>query len=301
MRSNVPPELLADLRAEVAELTTCFWIQKRNGQFVRGTGHDEDIIVEGGDSPDDDAVGTYRATVNLSASQVKSAADASIDNMEVTGGLAEIGSLDVSVADIEAKLLDGAAVEVIVINWRHPEHGWFPIRRGYLGEISRDSDGRYVTELRGLKQPLTQVFVRTYSERCQVKRFGDAECGFDLSTVTVTGTVTAVTNRRRFDVDLPVDSPPAAGSYYDGGEFTFTSGANATYMRELKRGNVGDVLGALSFWDVFPEDVQVGDAFSLSPGCNRLKATCQGFNNFVNFRGWGLLIPGVDALLKGPL
>lgn len=298
---SIPPALLARMRADTASIAVCFWIEKKDGTFIRGTTHDQDITLTNDSAPDDDAVGTYLAIENISMADIQSGADMAVDNTEVDGALTPADSaVGITVADIEAGLFDDAPVEILVCDWSAPEDGYYVARRGFLGEIKRDTDGKYTTEIRSLKQLLAQVTVRTYSERCQVKRFGDAECKFNVASVTVTGTVTSVTNRKRFDADIAADSGTAAG-YFNGGELTFTSGANDGYMREVKQDAVGDVAGALSFWEAFPNDVQVGDTFSLSPGCNRLLSTCRDvFDNIVNFRGYGVFIPGIDALAKGP-
>lgn len=296
---TLPALLQAHLDGETTTLATCWLIEKKDGTFIRGTDHDVDIEIDD-ESPDNGLSGTYWAGSNITGSDVRSSADMSVDNMEVEGAIPTEDFIDVSVADIEAGLLDGAAVTVFFANWEDPNGGQIIIRRGYLGEISRDSDGRYKTEVRGLVQLLSQVFVLTYSDRCQVKRFGDAKCKFDLTGATFSGSVSSVTNRKRFDVVLEASSPTPSLGYFNGGELTFTTGANAGYMREVKLDAVGDVEGAFNFWEVFPEDVTEGDEFTVTPGCNRLFATCRDVHdNAVNYRGYGLFVPGLDAIARG--
>jgi uncharacterized phage protein (TIGR02218 family) len=298
---TIPPALLEHLRSGNTTTAICWIIEKRDGSVIRGTDHDDDIEVPPtGDSPEDELVGVYYAGANITASDNRNTSDMSVDNAEVDGATADgTATIDVTVADIEAGLFDGAPVTQFLLNWAEPGDGQVIVRYGYLGEVSRDSDRKYTTELRGLKQLLTQIFVRTYSERCQVKRFGDDECKFPIETVTITGTVTAVTNAKRFDAALNTDSPAPVGGYYNGGELRFITGENAGYMRELKRDDNDDTIGHLSLWERFPFDPAPGDVFELSPGCPRTLTACKAFGNVVNFRGYGVLITGMDALARG--
>lgn len=300
---TIPAPLLEHLRSGRTKTAVCWMIEKRDGSVIRGTDHDDDVeIPPTGDSPESDLVGTYYAGANITASDNRQTADGSVDNAEVDGALQKDlnATIDVTVADIEAGLFDGAPVTQILLNWSAPGDGNVETRHGYLGEVSRDSDGRYTTELRGIKQLLSQVFVLTFSERCQVKRFGDAECKLDLEPLRITGTVSSVTNAKRFNATLNTDSPAPAAGFYSGGELLFTSGANAGYMREVKRDDNDDVVGHLSFWERFPNDPQVGDAFELTPGCPRTRTACKAYGNIVNFRGYGVFITGTDALARGP-
>ncbi len=297
----ITPQLAAHLGLEMSTLAVCWKIEKGDGSSITGTDHDEDIEIPS-ESPGSGLEGIYLAGSNITGSDVRSTADGSVDNMEATGAIPPQTSttVDVTVADIEAGLLDDAPGTLFVVNWRAPGDGMMIVRHGTLGEIRRDSDGRYTAELRGLKQALQQVFIRTYSERCQVKRFGDSECKFDLATVRVTGAVGAVTSAKEFSAAVS-GSPAQLGGYFNGGELTFTSGANANYMREVKRDDNGDVPGNFLFWERFPNDPAPGDTFELTPGCDRLIRTCKDkYSNVVNFRGYGVFIQGADALIKGP-
>jgi uncharacterized phage protein (TIGR02218 family) len=276
---------------ECTRLAFCWMIEKRDGAFIMGTEHDVDLEIDTGTY-----AGVYLAGSNITGSNIKASADASVDNMEVSGAVPDEPSstIDVNVYDIESGNLSGAAVQSFICDWENPNAWQMPVQRGYLGEISRDSDGKYTTELRGLKQQLSQVFVRTYSPGCQVVRFGDSECGFNLASVTSTGTITTVVNRRSFVATIGV-----VGNY-NGGELTFTSGPNNGVMREVKFDTVGSTFGNLSFWEPFPNEPLVGDTFTISQGCNRSGSRCIALGNMVNFRGYGIFIEGNDALARGP-
>lgn len=293
---TLSPSAAAHLALESTTTAVCWRIVKRNGGSITGTDHDEDITIQTGDYAN-----IYPAGSNIVASDNRSTSDGTVDNMEVRGAFQRDGLVltDVNVADIESRNLSGAAAVLFLCDWQNPDLWQIVMRAGTLGEITRDSDGGYVTELRGAKEQLRQVFVRTYSQKCQVKRFGDTECALDLSTVTSTGSVTAVTNRKRFDASISGSPTPAIGAHR-GGELTFTSGQNVGFMREIKRDDLDDVSGHMLFWEGFPYTPEVGDSFTISEGCNRTWSRCQQLGNHLNFRGHGILIEGSDALIRGP-
>lgn len=289
MRTDIPLAVMEHLRGDSTSIAMCWLIEKGDGVFIRGTEHDEDIrILPTGESPESDLVGVYYAGANIRGSMLQTGSEMAPDNMNVDGAIPTTTDyIDVTVADIEAGLMNQAPVTVFAVNWQSPDDGQIVMKRGYLGEISRDSDGRYSTEVRGLSQLLVQVFIETYGVSCNVKRFGDARCKLDLTQYTYTGTVTAVTSRKSFTTNV------TPGPDFRGGEFTFNTGANANYTREAKS-------GAFAFWETFPNDVQIGDSFTVIQACDRSKDACKAYGNIVNFRGYGIFIPGTDALVKGP-
>lgn len=306
---QIPSALLADLQADCTTLAFCWTITMGNGEVIRGTEHDMDIVIPGsGGSPADPFAGTYRAIANVTASDIASTSDLSVDNLNVSGAFQNRADespllynvLDLTVDAIESGLLDAAPVGVIICNWAAPEHGYFEIKGGYLGEITRTSDGSYTTEVRGLTQALQQVVIRCFSPTCNVVTFGDARCKYDVAPLAREGSVTALSSQTRFTVDVSYsgDSPGRAVSFV-GGVLTFTSGLNAGYGREAKTDPVNND-GVIQFWEGFPELISEGDTFTLIPGCDRTFPTCQFYGNQVNFRGFGLFIPGVNSILAGP-
>lgn len=300
---NIPALLLADLQSDKTSIAFLWAIEMADGRMILGTEHDQDVTIPAtGDSPTDKFAGTYYATANVTMQDIASTSDLSVDNVDVTGAAGDVGAtvLDVTVADIESGVLDKAPVSVLVCNWRAPEHGYYIIKSGNLGTISHDSDGKYTTQVVGLASALTQTVIRTFSTTCNVVKFGDTRCKVNVAAITITGAVAAssLNNRIQFEVTL-AESSPATGFNFRGGTLTFTSGQNAGFSRELKVDP--DTNGSLAqLWEQFPEDITPGDAFTLSPGCARTTAACKGYSNLVNFRGFGIFIPGVNAITAGP-
>jgi uncharacterized phage protein (TIGR02218 family) len=304
---HIPAELQADLQADCTTLSFLWTIELANGRMIRGTDHDLNIDLPGGtdspDSPADKYAGTYLAIANVTAGDIVSSTDLTVDNLDVSGAFPQAPYTeipDITVDEIEAGLLDMAPVTVLLCNWAAPAHGYVIMKSGYLGAITRTSDGKYTTEVRGLSQLLSQTIIRTYSATCNVVKFGDNRCRLNLAPLTITGEIVSETNRQQFVVSLNEGSPPS-NLPFAGGIMTFTSGANAGFSREVKISPTSNTDGVIQLWDDFPEDAAPGDAFTLSPGCDRQMPTCINvYNNLVHWRGPGVFIPGLLALTAGP-
>lgn len=296
-----PAGYLAHIRSDATTLTLCWHIEKRNGYIITGTEHDEDLTISTATGVEVDLDGLYLASAGITGSELRVKGDMSVDNMQVEGALDAAGfDIDINSQDVEAGLLDNAAVTFFLVNWQDADQ-WQDIReRGYLGEISRTSEGLYRTELRGLQQRLQQQIGRTLGERCDVKEFGDARCKIDADALSVQGTVTTVTSRRRFNSTLDLGSQTPANGYFETGKFIFATGQNAGFKKQVKFDSVGGVLGRLSLWDALPYDPAPGDIFTIWPGCNRNFSRCQFFNNTINFRGHGRWIPGIPKISRAP-
>lgn len=299
---DIPAALLEHLRADAVSTAVCWYVEKGNGDSIRGTDHDRNVTIANTGSPSLGLEGVYLARAAISGSSTRSSADMAVDNMDVSGAVDDAtGAFDVSVEEIEAGLLDRAPVTVFLVNWRRPDDGIVIVKRGWLGELARNSDEQYKVEVRGLSQALSQNIGQTYAERCNVVELGDTRCRFDIAGATRAAVVSSVVSRSGFTVALTPGTAPPTEAYFYGGRFTFSSGANAGFSREVKRAVVTGGSAALEFWEEFPADVAASDAGAITPGCDRLLATCRDvFDNIANFRGYGVFMPGRAALIRGP-
>lgn len=114
---------------------------------------------------------------------------------------------------------------------------------------------------------------------------------------TVAGVVDAASNRSRFTVDAGwLEGARHVTGFFNRGAVTFETGANAGAVREVLSWNAS----TREIWvlNSFPADIEAGDVFRVSPGCDSRRATCVGvFANGLNFRAEHLL-PGADALMQ---
>lgn len=291
----LPTEAQLHFARENRRLTVCGVIYKNDGSSILCTQHDEDIEIDYGDLE-----GYYSRVVAVDASNVKSNSDMSVDNMEISG-FTDLLSFGFNVDDMEAGLFSNAPFQTFMCQWDDPNAWQRVLRRGYLGEIKRTAEGQFQVEWRGLFQPLQQMVGRTLSERCDVKRFGDLRCKKDVDALVITGTVSAVTSNRLFEVALDSPTPGNTQGYFTLGEVAWLTGYNAGYDRQqIKREQTGSPITEIELWEEMPNNVDVGDQLALRPGCNRTFEMCQFWDNIVNFRGHGRWIPGIPSIIRAP-
>jgi len=255
-------------------------ITRVDGVIKAFTTHDADLVVEGI---------TYMADGSFTAHALDSMAALKTNNFEITG---LIDSAIISDADIKAGLYDHARIDVYVCNWTDLSQGVVQLRRGWLGEVTL-MDGSYVAELRGLHDLLERPIGDTYTPECRYD-FGDSRCAVNIAALTVTGAVTNV-----FDNATFYDSSRSeADGTFNYGKLTWTSGANQGLSMEVQNWSASQQ--AFTFWLPMPYAIAIGDAYSVSHGCDKRFATCSGtFNNAANFGGFPHL-PGLATILQYP-
>mgnify|MGYP001293239724 CR=1 FL=1 len=294
---TIPAALLTHIGGDQVTTALCWLVEKTTGGYVRGTDHDKNIDVTIS-TPSAGLVGLYVAHENISGSDLRTSSDLSVDNMEVESAESADSPNDgITFAEVHAGALNGARVTVFMCNWKAPDVGQIIIRRGYLGETTFDSDGRLKLEVRGLSQLLSQQIGKIMSDRCDVVRFGDTRCGYDAVAITGTGTIDSLTSRRVFVMTVP--APPAWTMFPAGGEVTFTSGENAGFTKEVKGVVYAAPLLTITLYEEMPGEVVIGDALEFVPGCDRRYTTCKLYDNLVNFRGFGVFVPGALAIMRG--
>lgn len=289
---------LAHLQQESRRLTVCGVVEKQNGSVIRCTQHDSPLRISSGDF-----TGRYESTAAVSASAIQSSSDLSSDNLETSGAIA---SADFSITgftaeDIKAGQFRNSPFQIFLCQWDAPNAWQKTIRRGYLGQITRTAEGAFTAEWRGIIQVLQQSVGRTYSEDCDVVRFGDTRCGFDVSTVTYDAVVTSVISRKEFVLSVSgLTSPEPARGYFNTGEFTFTTGTNTGYEKQVKLDSIGGDLGHIQLWESLPTDVHIGDTATIVAGCDRTFGRCKFWDRVVSWRGHGRWIPGIPKIIRAP-
>jgi uncharacterized phage protein (TIGR02218 family) len=221
---------------------------------------------------------TYKARTGMEMSALQSSADLGVDNAEANtlypvAGFELEGFTD---TQIDAGALDKIAFVVYRVNYNSLGDGHEVIAGGTIGEVRRKVGGLTVLELRSLSQQLKQSVGGVYSIPCSAT-FGSQPigtgggvveerrpCGFDLSSLWVGMTVTAV------DTDEPdlvfADSTLTQDDdYFAYGMATCTGGANLDISREIESYAGGQIV--LRF--PFPHPIAIGDTFDIRPGCSK--------------------------------
>jgi uncharacterized phage protein (TIGR02218 family) len=269
--------MLTHIKSEVTTIRTCWKATLVNGTVYGFTDHTQDLTINGA---------TYLAASGHTPSSIVNNSTLAVDNLEIQGVLDSAAIDDV---DIHAGLWDFAAVEIFQVNVADLSLGIIRQHRGRLGEVSLNRNS-FTAELRGLAQQMQQVVGDLYSPTCRAD-LGDAKCGINLASITVTGTVSGVTDNRSF-----TDSGrPENLGYFDSGKLTWTSGENIGLAMEVKT----FAAGAFVLFLAMPFQVTVGDTYSVYRGCKkRFAEDCvTKFNNAINFRGEPH-VPGNDQTMQ---
>jgi uncharacterized phage protein (TIGR02218 family) len=272
----ISAELQAHLEQPVTTLATCWRLRRRDGEILGFTDHDKALVI--------DAV-TYQATTGFTPTAIVGSSGLEVDNLDIEGMLESEALRE---TDIIAGVYDFAEMEVFSVNYRDLTQGKLPLRFGWIGEITWNGT-RFVAEIRGLTQKLSQTIGDTYSPTCRAS-LGDARCGVNLESRTVTGVLSGVASAT---VLLDAGRTEVAGTYA-GGLLTWLSGENAGISIEVKSSQPGQLMLVLPA-AYLP---QVGDSYRLVEGCNKRFDTCKTrFGNAVNFRGEPH-VPGLDKMLE---
>jgi uncharacterized phage protein (TIGR02218 family) len=142
------------------------------------TDHDRTLSFDGTE---------FEPESGLTASEVRSGSDLSVDAQDAQGVLS---SDRITETDILDGRWDNAAVEVWRVNWAAPAQRVL-MRRGAIGQIRR---GRlaFVAEVRSLAHVLGQTVGRTFQASCDAA-LGDARCGVNLEAPAFKGTARSST------------------------------------------------------------------------------------------------------------
>ena len=277
MSKSASAALLTHLAGSTLTVCTLWKVTRKDGAVYGFTDHDQPVTYLGV---------VYEAATGHTASSIKTTAQLSVDNLEVQGMLSSSTLTD---AELMAGLWDFAAMEVVLVNYTDLTMGHLWLRGGTLGNI-KTGRHNFIAELRGMTQPLQQTVGRVYTPACDAD-LGDTRCGVVLGNFTVTGSVTATTSAHAFTDTARAE----ANGYFEGGLVTWTSGLNNTYQMEVK----SFANGVVTLQQYMPNAIVVGDTYSMSAGCDKLRATCVSkFNNILNFRGFPD-VPGMDKMLSG--
>ncbi|MFG7161928.1 DUF2163 domain-containing protein [Burkholderia pseudomallei] len=253
------------LQGSLTTLCTCWLITRLDGIKLGFTDNDVDLVINGQ---------TYSRVTGYNPTAIQSSSDMSVDNLEVEG---LFNSGYIAEIDIDTGVYDGALVDVYAVNRFDTSAGMLQLRSAYIGQANYENNS-FKVEVRGLHQKHTQQVLESISAVC-LARFGDARCKIDLTQHTYSGMVESVPSNIQVTTNLTNDA-----TTFKGGILTWSTGANAG--RRIKVHSFGQPAGVLTF--VFPPDfpMAVGDTFSIVAGCDRQKATCQKYSNYINFRGF---------------
>ncbi len=281
----VPSALQVKLDSGVTTLCRCWLLTRRDGVVQGFTDHDEDITLDGT---------ICRASTGLNASEATQQLGLAVTASEVSGALADETLTE---ADLAAGRYDAAAIDVWLVDWSDTSLKML-LGRGTLGEVRREGTA-FAAEVRGLADRLSEEKGRLYTATCSAD-LGDARCGIDLTDPAFrgSGAITALNGVSAFAVS---GLAAFADGWFTAGRLTWSSGANSGLAMEVKNHRLAGGVVTIELWQAMPEPVAIGDAFTVTAGCDKRFTTCRDrFANSINFRGFPQ-IPGNDFIISYPV
>lgn len=276
----------AQLESRARTLCTMLRLDLQDGTSIGLTSHDHDLPYDLGDGSI-----SYSAQTGILPSDVVLTCGLEADNFEITGPIGDT----VSRAGVIGGRFTRARARLFVVNWASLADGEAEIMAGKVAE-ARVEGGRFILQVRSAADAFNQVIGRTLSPYCSAD-FGDALCG--ITRTAYPCTVTAVTNRFTFTVDLDGDHPD---DFFNLGMAEFATGENAGTKVEVF--DYTGASGAVQAFVPLASLPAVGDTLSLYRGCSKLRMsdtaglpTCLSYANVENFRGFPD-VPGSDTYLK---
>jgi uncharacterized phage protein (TIGR02218 family) len=279
------------VRQSVHRHATLWEIQRADDEIFRYTDHQDPLEYDGE---------TFQPTNGLSASarlREDALRDRAFDAMGV------INSNAISHDDLRAGRFDDAVVVERVVDWMYPWMGLFQHQTYTILEISFDGD-IWHADVIGNTRRLRAKTGRVFSRDCDAV-LGDDRCGVNIATYTETSIavtwVSADYPRKRFR-----GAALSNVGYFDFGTVTWETGSNSNLEEEVKTWVQADREVQLQL--AMPFDIEVGDTFTLRPGCQRIVEHCKGTSgtggrpwpsNINNFRGFPT-VPGTDVLIRTP-
>ena len=281
---NIHPKLVEKLKSGATTLCRCWLVERRDGQAIGFTDHDQDIAFDGIQ---------FAAGTGLDAAAIESSTGLSVDNTQAVGALRGGGLTE---EDIRAGLYDSAAVRLWLVDWSQPELRVL-LFRGFLGEIEHGAS-LFEVELRGLSEVFNKTVGRSYIPACD-RLLGDSKCGVDLSKPGFV-VVSQVTNVRDNRAVWANGISSLEAGWFEFGTLEWMTGANKGAVAKVKFDNVNAPRRIIEIWEEAALPIEVGDQFRLTVGCNKTRESCRvKFNNINNFRGFPD-IPGDDWVAAYP-
>jgi uncharacterized phage protein (TIGR02218 family) len=246
---------------------TCVRIECVNGTVVRLTDYPFDLTMANGSVYKTDY--GYSPTA-LSASTSFSPSAIDLEGVAAVGGVTRDA--------LASGVFDNARVFIFRCNYFAPVEDYEPMASGFFGKTTLIDD-RYRIEGMSLIDALSQSVGSLYTASCQ-RIYGSAACGISLAAVTVTGTLTTVTNSRVFRDSARGES----ADWFGAGTIAFTSGPNVGLKPLEIKSYAAD--GTITTFDPVYYAPSIGDAYSMIKGCRRREADCIAQSNIVNFFGF---------------
>ncbi len=255
----------------------------KDGTTLGITTHDRPILFDLGDG----AI-TYSPDTGILPSAISLSEGFDTDNYEVTGPISD----DVTLDAVIGGRFNHAGARLFEVNWKSLGSGAIKLFAGNVSEANV-AGGKFVFQIRNYLDKFNQTQGRVITPYCDAD-LGDARC--QATFVSITGTVTAVTDSMRFTVSF---TGSYADDFFNAGLVEFLTGdLAATAGVEIFDWTAA---GGLTLFMPLSGSPIIGDTLTIKQGCPKIRAACRDlFDNIINFRGFPE-VPGSDQVLKYPV
>jgi uncharacterized phage protein (TIGR02218 family) len=279
---TLPPGFAERLASGATTLARCWKLIRPDGLVMGFTDHDRSLSFDGV---------SFAAGTGLEAADTQAELGFAVGGGEVSGALS---AASLTEADLAAGRYDDAAIEVWLVDWEDPGQRVL-LDRGSLGEVRR-AGSAFAVEVRSITHRLDETSGRLFQAACAAD-LGDARCGVPLASPAFSAT-TVVTDTDGTGFLKAAALAGFADGWFTGGRLAFASGANAGSAVEVRFHQKQPLGGDITLWRPMSAAIAVGDAFTVTAGCDKRFETCRDrFANTLNFRGFPHM-PGNDFLLR---
>ena len=242
----------------------CLYIQLFNGEKLRFTNYDSDIIIK---------ERTYIANTILTYKSVEKNSELSKENNEIFG---IINDTYFKQEDIIKGKLNNVYVEIFLINASDLNSDKLIINQGYINNI-KITDNKFVANISSIQNKLNKKITYSFSQHCRAQ-FCDKKCALEEDNYTFHGMITKIISNNIF-----YDSKRNEENFYfNFGKITFLSGINSGLCFQIK--NFIDNEIELISSHIYK--LKIGDRYSIIAGCDKYFSSCTTkFGNALNFRG----------------
>lgn len=281
-------QMLANSQALM--MADCYTFTLTTGEKILWTSAQQPITVGGV---------TYAVGPAIDRSTIKNPRGVQVQSLDITmaaesngsQGPITIGGLTLT-AFAQAGGFDNALVQVdkyLTTSWNDTSAGTINLFTGRVSTLTADRTMVKMT-VKSMLVLLGYAWPpNVYLPTCNHVLF-DSGCALSASNFAVTGSVNAASSVLQLSTTLTQPS-----EYFNNGMIQFTSGANNGLRVSVK----SNVNGTISLVYPLPNGPEIGDEFTIYPGCDKQASTCQNkFNNIVHFKGYPY-VPIPDTIYAG--
>ncbi|MDD2725407.1 MAG: DUF2163 domain-containing protein [Methylovulum sp.] len=254
------PELPDGVVTELYEITL------PDGTVLRYTLLDADVSWGGH---------TYLSGIfNLERGAIKTSTGVEVDDVELT--IYQHGADTIQSVPFPVFTLNGGFDKAWISIWRARQARVTHLFKGMVSDAGCDATKIKLT----LSAPTVLLNVdmprNLYAASC-IYTVYDTGCGLSRTAQAVDAIVSPGADTRSIHCNLT-----QADNYFDIGKLQFNSGANAGVVRSVRDYQSGTVV--LNY--PLPVAPAAGDTFTIWPGCDKRRVSCQAFGNEPRYRGY---------------